>query len=441
MRQIVRCPLSGKECSKTIRVQEKTFFLAEPEKPEEDRERRRNVLDAALGNEYRIRSALEEKQYTFTCKICEMIQSCAYGIADIKTVNPNVLMELGMMIALSKPAIILCKKGEEGLKLPSDARAIGVIPFMEYADVIKPLREMAAKLLPSVSLPASVEDIEGILGEVKPSLAEEVRQVSDEYGDRLVIEFEEAAKEADLGTGISEREQVEISSGQGGRLDKIEASPEHLKKSGFTTDAGTALSRGNLYYERGEYELAVEHYDWAITLKPEFLEAWNSKGLALDGLNRYEEAINCYNKVIEIKPDDSNAWLNKVVALGNQRRYEEAVECCDKAIEVKPNDSNAWFNKGVALCNLDQYEEAIKCCDKAIEINPDFYEAWSNKSVILGNLGRYEEALECCDKVIGIKPDDNNAWFNKGVALINLGRPEEAIECYNKAIDVEPDDV
>ena len=63
---------------------------------------------------YKIRSALDESDVNaFTCKICAMIQTCAYGIADITDSNPNVLLEVGMMIALGKPTIILVKRGQE----------------------------------------------------------------------------------------------------------------------------------------------------------------------------------------------------------------------------------------------------------------------------------------------------------------------------------------
>lgn len=416
MIKMTRCPLTGEKCSKAIVVQEKTFFLAEPDKPEEDRERRRNVLDAILGSEYIIRSAFEEKQYAFTCKLCEVIQSCAYGIADVKNGNYNVLMELGMMIALGKPVIVLCKKGGEGLKLAPDARAIRIIYFEEYADLIKPLREIAAKL------PAPV------------SLTGEVKQALDEYGDSPSVELDKAGKEVNLDTGLPEEEQMESSELTGG-LDVLEDSSGLLEKSDFTMDADTALSRGNLYYQRGEYEQAIENYDWALTLNPELLEAWNGKGLALGNLDQYEEALECFDKAMELKPDDSDAWLNKGIIAGSHRRYKEARDYCDKAIELRADNCNAWFNKGVALINLAQNEEALECFDKAIELKPDYHEAWSNKSVILINLGRYEEALACCDRAIEIKPDDNNIWFNKWIALGNLGRYDEAIECYGKAID------
>ena len=144
MALMVRCPLTGESCNKSIRVSEKTFFLAEPKEPEDARNRRGQAIRLALEDKYKIRSALEERQpYAFTCKICEMIQSCVYGIADLTGELPNVVLELGMMLALGKPVIILRKKGaKEELELPSDVRAIEAIPFDEYIDIIDELQKI-----------------------------------------------------------------------------------------------------------------------------------------------------------------------------------------------------------------------------------------------------------------------------------------------------------
>jgi len=111
MGQIIRCPLTETPCLRSISVEEKSFFLAETEKPENDRTLRKIAITEALGDQYQLKSALDEKGINaFTCKICEMIQTCAYGIADVTKNNPNVMFELGIMIALGKPTIILKKE-------------------------------------------------------------------------------------------------------------------------------------------------------------------------------------------------------------------------------------------------------------------------------------------------------------------------------------------
>jgi tetratricopeptide (TPR) repeat protein len=197
--------------------------------------------------------------------------------------------------------------------------------------------------------------------------------------------------------------------------------------------------RGIALDDLGRYEEAIASFDQALEFKPDFHQAWNNRGIALDDLGRYEEAIASFDQALEIKPDYYYAWFIRGIALGHLGRYEQAIASFDQALEFKPDDHEAWYNRGVALGNLGRYEEAIASYDQALEIKPDFHEAWYNRGVALGNLGRYEDAIASYDRALEIKPDKHEAWTNRGVALGNLGRYEEAIASYDQALEIKPD--
>jgi tetratricopeptide (TPR) repeat protein len=199
---------------------------------------------------------------------------------------------------------------------------------------------------------------------------------------------------------------------------------------------GSATNYFNIAYsfgEKGEHVKAIENYDKAIKIKPDYAAAWLNKGASLGKLDRREEAIKCYDKALEINPDYTLAWHGKGASLANLDRREEAIKCYDKALEINPDYNLAWYGKGASLANLDRREEAIKCYDKALEINPDYDLVWVGKGASLANLDRHEEAIKCYDKALEINPDYDLAWHNKGVSLKKLGRKDEAEECFKKA--------
>ena len=198
----------------------------------------------------------------------------------------------------------------------------------------------------------------------------------------------------------------------------------------------SAVNYFNIAYsfdEKGEYEKAIENYDIAIDLKPNYEDAWYNKGVNLGKLERHNEAIACYDKALDLNPNDEKAWHNKGVMLERLERHEEAIACYDKAIELKPNYEEAWYGKGVNLGGLERHEEAIACYDKAVELNPNYEKAWYGKGVRLGGLERHEEAIACYDKALDLNPNDGDAWFNKGWTLEKLGRKDEAEPCFQKA--------
>jgi tetratricopeptide (TPR) repeat protein len=184
---------------------------------------------------------------------------------------------------------------------------------------------------------------------------------------------------------------------------------------------------------------AIAAYDRAISLKPDYADAYNNKGVALDELNRNEEAIAAYDRAISLKPDYANAYCNKGIALNALNRKEEAIAAYDRAISLKPDYANAYCNKGIALDELNRNEEAIAAYDRAISLKPDYANAYCNKGIALNALNRKEEAIAAYDRAISLKPDYANAYCNKGIALIELNRNEEAIEAYDNAISLKPD--
>ncbi|MBW9221687.1 protein kinase [Methanothermococcus sp. SCGC AD-155-C09] len=103
----------------------------------------------------------------------------------------------------------------------------------------------------------------------------------------------------------------------------------------------------------------------------ETAEEWYNKGVALYYQEKYNEAIECYDKALKIDPNYVDAWYNKGVALKNLGKYNEAIMCYDRVLEIDPGYVKAWNNKGDILYKLGRYNEAIKCYDKSLVIRDD----------------------------------------------------------------------
>ena len=214
--------------------------------------------------------------------------------------------------------------------------------------------------------------------------------------------------------------------------DKI---PANTKTANEWNSEGIRLANKRDY---GSIEKALEAFDNALEIDPQYAEACYNKGLALNQLERHEEAIECYDKAVEINPQFVEAWDRKGDDLVDLRRYEEAIECYTKVLEIDPQDAMAWRNKGYVLRILGRNKEAIECCDKALEIFPQFSLAWNTKGSALNQLGRYEEAIECYNNALEIDPKNYDAWVRKGDTFVDLERYEEAIECYYIATEIDP---
>jgi tetratricopeptide (TPR) repeat protein len=402
------CPIVGGRCNRPeseTRVQPNTFFLAEPFKPDKDRKNREDIVKITLERELKdkycgttLRTSDKDPKEAIFCDICRMIQSSSYGITDISGLNPNVLVELGMMFALGKPVSVLFRKSDEGSlkeRLPSDIVWKRVVPYEEFVEIHDELESQIHNRHTLSSAISSVAEVKQIIAEKDPALADRLESKLHEILKADIAEFERLMEKAKLSGAVSDQ-KVEIEPAVGTKIEEIFRKVERLERiAEFPKDAENALLKGNWHYKKGEYQSAIDLYDWAVNLKPDMHEAWYNKGFALGKLGRYEEAIKCYDEAIKIKPD----------------KYE------------------AWNNKGFALGELGKYEEAIKCFDEAIKIKPDKYEAWSSRSEIMTVLGRTAEAFKSAREALTVSKDPNEVAVSlllAGLALQLQRNTEEA---------------
>ncbi|HID43228.1 MAG TPA: tetratricopeptide repeat protein [Archaeoglobaceae archaeon] len=85
------------------------------------------------------------------------------------------------------------------------------------------------------------------------------------------------------------------------------------------------------------------------------------KGIARNRDKKYSEAIESFDKAIDLDPEFALAMYNKGIVLDSIEKYEEALRWLDKALEVNSEYAEAWYNKGAILLELEKYEDALKC--------------------------------------------------------------------------------
>lgn len=94
------------------------------------------------------------------------------------------------------------------------------------------------------------------------------------------------------------------------------------------------ILEGNEYLDSRHLSVALDYYDQAIKIDPNYAYAWNNKGMALRNLGKYDEAIECYDRAIKIDPNYAEAWNNKGVSLRKLGQQKDADRCFAKAIEL-----------------------------------------------------------------------------------------------------------
>jgi tetratricopeptide (TPR) repeat protein len=101
------------------------------------------------------------------------------------------------------------------------------------------------------------------------------------------------------------------------------------------TDSAVAVfNRGQDAHEKGDLKTAIELYQKALTIVPEFPEAELQLGNALQTSGRLDEAESAFRKAVELRAEWPLAITNLGSLLVTKGRYAEAASLLSKAIEL-----------------------------------------------------------------------------------------------------------
>lgn len=162
----------------------------------------------------------------------------------------------------------------------------------------------------------------------------------------------------------------------------------------------------------GNFQTAVDIYDFILSNIPHHATAHNNRGVALQKMERYGDAAASYRRAITLKPDYANAHYNLGSVLKLMKRFDEALAGFDRAIELKPDHAQACNSRGVILQELRRYEEAMASYDLAIAAKPDYAEAFNNRGTALVSQGNMTEAKSMFVRAFQLKPDFPDPLYN-----------------------------
>ena len=173
-------------------------------------------------------------------------------------------------------------------------------------------------------------------------------------------------------------------------------------------------------YSQGQIHQALKQSEILAHQYPRSAVLFNIQGAFLKGLRQLNQSIAAYNKALTIKPDFAEAYYNMSLTLEDQGKLEEAIQAYKKAIAIKSDYADAYFNMANVLREQGKLEESIVAYNKSLAIKPDNVAAQTNLGVAFKEQGMLEEALEAYKKALAIKPDNYKALENSQSLAVQL---------------------
>ena len=166
------------------------------------------------------------------------------------------------------------------------------------------------------------------------------------------------------------------------------------------------------YYECGvdnlsefnDYDRAIVDFSEAIRINPDYVEAYQRRGIAYKEKGDNENAIADFTTAISLDPTDYHYYIYRADAKKAMGDYQAAIADWDAIVGLYPDDYNAYFFRGEELYKIGRYGQAISDFTAAIGLNPDKDYLFTSRAKARVAMGNYQGAIADYDAAIVKNP-------------------------------------
>ncbi len=212
-------------------------------------------------------------------------------------------------------------------------------------------------------------------------------------------------------------------------------------------DYGQAYNNmGTSYQFQGKRDRAIAAYQRAVEVQPRLIEAHHNLGNLYLMQGKIQEAIHAYKQVIRIRPDlpQAHVDLGRAYIMGG--RLDEAIPELQVAIDMDPNLAQAHYLLGVAYRHQQKPDESIIALQKSLELlsrrpeSPSLQiQAYLNLGYAYRNKEMLEKAVDAFRAVIRLNANSYEAYHELGVTYMKQRVYSEAVTALEAALKIKPD--
>ena len=198
------------------------------------------------------------------------------------------------------------------------------------------------------------------------------------------------------------------------------------------SSAKAAFNLGNAFRDEGNDTAALDGYDRALAIYPEYVEVYYNQGVLYQRQKNHGLALAAYRKATDYDPDHVNALANIGILLARSGNADGAIIQLERAIAVSPDRGDIYYNLGLVLERKDR-RGAIAAYQEALRVVPGYEDAAVNLAMIYRQQGREVEVRSLYRDVLGANPQAYRVAYNLAAELERAGEVDDAIDAYRVA--------
>lgn len=187
------------------------------------------------------------------------------------------------------------------------------------------------------------------------------------------------------------------------------------------SDAKKQYEKGLAAAKKRNHQAASDHFHNAVTIDPEFADAYSDYGVAQLALGNAEAAVEQFQKAVALVPDHTLAIANLSIALCRLKRFAEAGTSARQALALDPSLSKMRYILAISLETKQGHEaEALDNLNRAASEIP---KARLLAADILTKTGRRDDAVRQLEQYLRATPARDTERRRVEEWLAELRRP------------------
>lgn len=213
-----------------------------------------------------------------------------------------------------------------------------------------------------------------------------------------------------------------------------------LKDTGLSNDRRASLlnDRGVAYMRSGQPKLAIDDFNQAAQLFPEYAAIYNNRGNLLLSLGLVKEAVKDFDRALVLAPGYASAYNNRAGALMRQGQLAEAIQDYSKAAQLNPQSPAPLSGRGRAYLQLAKPYAAIRDFSRAVNADARFASGYRNRAEAKLDVELYDEAIENLSRAIAFAPNSAEIHLVRGQAYLAASNVPAAIKDFTRALELDP---
>ncbi len=191
------------------------------------------------------------------------------------------------------------------------------------------------------------------------------------------------------------------------------------------------LGHAHTYY--GNYEAAIEAYEYAFIIDNEFEWAYRHCAELCMEIQDYAKALDCYEEVLTYILPDGELLFKIGQCYQFLDKIEIAQEFYLRSIKMDEINDEVYFHLGQCAVKEKAWTQALAYFKKALEIEGAREEYFQAMAEVYITLDKKEKAYEYFNQVIELVPDQASYWIKFAAFLIKEEAYEATLELLDEA--------